>query len=185
MFINKTSYRTIMLVSAVILIGSMFLLSSMTLDTPRWTVTLYMVFVGLGIGMNFSVLNVSTLHRVGNENKGAAVSLIAFSRTIGSALGVTILGAFQKQSFTENIEQSFTDPAIQAQFPNPRDLLDPIIRSNFTEDVLQKATSALADSIAYLFLIGLIISGLALISVFMLGRAKIDLTPTQQGKAVE
>ncbi|MEX1030138.1 MAG: MDR family MFS transporter [Paenibacillaceae bacterium] len=185
MFINKTSYRSIMIVSTIILIGSMFLLSTMTVDTPRWTVTVYMVFVGLGIGMNFSVLNVSTLHGIGNEHKGAAVSLIAFSRTIGSALGVTILGAFQKTNFTEHIDESFSDPAIRAQFPNPRDLLDPMIRTNLTSDVLQKATSALADSIAYLFVVGLIISGLALICVFFLGKAKIELSPKQQEKVVE
>jgi EmrB/QacA subfamily drug resistance transporter len=185
MFINKTSYRTIMIVSTLILIGSMVLLSAMTVDTPRWTVTVYMVFVGFGIGMNFSVLNVSTLHGVGNEHKGAAVSLIAFSRTIGSALGVTILGAFQKSSFTEHIDQSFSDPAIRAQFPNPRDLLDPMIRSNFATDILEKATAALANSIAYLFLVGLVISGLALICVFLLGNARIVIPDKKQEKAVE
>lgn len=180
MLINKTSYRSIMIASTLILIGSLFLLSTMTVDTPRWTVTVYMIFVGLGIGMNFSVLNVSTLHRIGNEHKGAAVSLIAFSRTIGSALGVTILGAFQKSSFKEHIAESFTDPATREQFPNPRDLLDPIIRGNLASDVLQKATSALADSIAYLFIVGLIISVLALICVFFLGKARIELLPNNQ-----
>ncbi len=180
MFINRTSYRAIMIVSTIILIGALFFLSTMTMDTPRWTVTFYMVFVGLGIGMNFSVLNVSTLHRVGNEHKGAAVSLIAFSRTIGSALGVTVLGAFQKLDFTANIEESFTDPAIREQFLNPSDLLDPEIRKGLPTDVLQEATSALADSIAYLFIVGLIISVLALVCVFFLGRARIEIPSKNQ-----
>ncbi len=175
MFINRTSYRTIMIVSTLILIVALLFLSTMTVDTPRWTVTVYMIFVGLGIGMNFSVLNVSTLHRVGNEHKGAAVSLISFSRTIGSALGVTILGAFQKLSFNENIDEAFADPATRAQFPNPRDLLDPSIRDHLSSDILHKATSALADSIAYLFIVGLIISVLALICVFFLGKAQIEI----------
>lgn len=185
MFINKTSYRTIMIVSTLILISSMLLLSSMTLDTARWTVTVYMVFVGLGIGMNFSVLNVSTLHGVGNEHKGAAVSLIAFSRTIGSAIGVTVLGAFQKTSFTNNIEEVFSDPATRAQFPNPRDLLDPMVRTNIGSDVLEKATSALANSIAFLFTAGLVISVLALLCVFLLGKARIILSSNQQEKPIE
>lgn len=175
MFINRTSYRAIMIASTLILITALFFLSTMTVDTPRWTVTVYMIFVGLGIGMNFSVLNVSTLHRISNEHKGAAVSLIAFSRTIGSALGVTILGAFQKLSFKENIDEAFADPATRAQFPNPRDLLDPSIRGNLSSDILHKATSALADSIAYLFIIGLIISILALLCVFLLGKARIEI----------
>jgi len=179
-FINRTSYRSIMIVSTFILISSLFLLSTMSVDTPRWTVTFYMIFVGLGIGMNFSVLNVSTLHRIGNEHKGAAVSLIAFSRTIGSALGVTVLGAFQKISFSEHIDQSFTDPSIREQFPSPRDLLDPTTRTDLSRDVLQKATSALADSIAYLFIVGLIIGVLALISVLFLGKARIELAPKNE-----
>jgi EmrB/QacA subfamily drug resistance transporter len=183
MFINKTSYRNIMMVSTLILIGALFLLSTMTVDTPRWTVTVYMIFVGCGIGMNFSVLNVSTLHGIGNEHKGAAVSLIAFSRTIGSALGVTVLGAFQKLSFKEHINESFTDPAVIQQFPNPRDLLDPQIRAGLSSDVLLKATSALADSIAYLFIVGLVITVCALIGVFFLGKARIKIPAKRQDES--
>jgi EmrB/QacA subfamily drug resistance transporter len=182
MLINKATYRSIMIASTLILIVSLFLLSTMTVETPRWTVTVYMIFVGLGTGMNFSVLNVSTLHGIGNDHKGAAVSLIAFSRTIGSALGVTILGTFQKLSFTEHIDESFTDPAIREQFRNPRDLLDPSIRTGLSSDVLHKATSALADSIAYLFVVGLIISVFALICVFFLGKARIEIKPKNEEK---
>ena len=175
MYLNKASYRSIMLVSAIILLGALVLLGTMDVDTSRWMVTVYMIIVGFGIGMNYSVLNVSTLHGIGDEHKGAAVSLISFSRTIGSALGVTILGAFQKLDFRQRVSESFTDPELIQQVSDPTALVNPQVRVTFPAEVLHKAASALADSIAYLFMIGVIITIAALLCVFLLGKARIEI----------
>src|SRR5690606_4622089 len=113
-------------------------LASMTVETPRWLVTIYMICLGFGIGTNYSVLNVSTVHGIGNEHKGAAISLITFSRTIGSALGVTILGAMQKLDFRHRVDESFHDPALASQFADPRALIDAQIRPSLAPEVLHK-----------------------------------------------
>lgn len=173
--VNKMSYRGIMLISTAILAVAMVLLGTMTVDTPRWTVTLYMVLVGLGIGVNFVVLNISVLHGLPGQYKGAAISLITFFRTIGSALGVTVLGVLQKSDYKSRIESVFQDPAQAAQFSDPKALLIPQVRSGLPEEVIHSATNALAGSIAYLFLISILITVVGFIFVMLLGKARMQI----------
>ncbi|RKN85533.1 MDR family MFS transporter [Paenibacillus ginsengarvi] len=173
--INKMSYRSIMLISTIILAVAMILLGTMTVDTPRWTVTLYMVLVGLGIGVNFVVLNISVLHGLPGQYKGAAISLITFFRTIGSALGVTVLGVIQKVDYKARVESLFPDPAQAAQFADPKALLIPQVRATLPQDVIAGVTKALAGSISYLFLVSILITVVGFAFVLMLGRARMEL----------
>jgi EmrB/QacA subfamily drug resistance transporter len=182
--VNKLPYRNIMLLSALILGGALFLLSQMTVDTPRWAVTIYMICIGLGIGVNFVVLNISVLHGLPSQFKGAAISLIAFFRTIGSALGVTVLGVLQKNVFGSQIASQIQDPKIAAQFADPQALLVPEVRAALPPETLTSATQALANSIASLFGFSLILVGCGLIFVFMMGRAKLEIAAKPQGDAM-
>ena len=176
--VGRMSYRSIMLGSTIILAVAMVLLGTMTVETPRWTVTLYMVLVGLGIGVNFVVLNISVLHGLPGQYKGAAISLITFFRTIGSALGVTVLGVVQKASYKNRIEEAFPDPAAAAQYLDPRALVTPDVRAALPPDALLSATTALAGSISFLFWISILIPIVGLVFVFMLGRARMEI-PTK------
>jgi hypothetical protein len=153
----------------------MILLGTMTVDTPRWTVTMYMVLVGLGIGVNFVVLNISVLHGLPGQYKGAAISLITFFRTVGSALGVTVLGVLQKVDYKSRIESVFPDPAMAEQFSDPKALLIPQVRNALPPEVVQSATNALAGSISFLFLISILITAVGLVFVIMLGKARMEL----------
>ncbi|MEF3306489.1 MDR family MFS transporter [Paenibacillus sp. GYB003] len=173
--VNKMSYRGIMLISTLILAVSMALLGTMTVDTPRWTVTLYMVLVGFGIGVNFVVLNISVLHGLPGQYKGAAISLITFFRTIGSALGVTVLGVVQKVDYKARVEAALPDPAAASQFSDPKALLIPQVRAALPPDIVANATKALAGSISYLFLISILIIVVGFVFVMMLGKARMEL----------
>lgn len=179
--VNRMTYRSIMLASTIVLAGSMALLGTMTVDTPRWTVTLYMVLVGLGIGVNFVVLNLSVLHGLPGQYKGAAISLITFFRTIGSALGVTVLGVIQKVDFKSRIAELFPDPKMAEQFADPKMLVVPEVRSQLPPDAIRHATEALAGSISQLFLISIAITAVGFVFVLMMGRAKLEV-PSKGGR---
>ncbi|RXZ80023.1 DHA2 family efflux MFS transporter permease subunit [Paenibacillaceae bacterium] len=175
-FVGKFMFRNIMLVSIAILFISLFLLSTITADTERWMLTIYMVFVGLGIGVNFVVFNMSTLHGVGSDYKGAAASMIIFFRTIGSALGITIFGVIQTSRMKENIAGIVEDPTMAEQLGDPQALLQPAIRVMFTPEQLQAMTSGLANSIAHVFQWAILLPAVALVLVLMMGRARIEKT---------
>lgn len=75
---SKMSYRNIMLIFGVIFIGGIFLLTTLTPESTRTTVTLYMIVTGLGIGASFSVLGMSAIHSFDATQRGSASSTMAF-----------------------------------------------------------------------------------------------------------
>ena len=92
---SRTSYRNIMMVSGVFFVLGIYLLSTLTMDTPRLLVTLFMVLAGLGVGFSFSVLSMSSIHKLEMRDRGSATSTNSFFRSLGMTLGVTIFGTIQ------------------------------------------------------------------------------------------
>ncbi|WJH37394.1 MFS transporter [Paenibacillus sp. CC-CFT747] len=72
-FAGKATYRTIMLVSVVLVTVALFLLGTISIDTKRWIITVYMVLLGLGMGASFPVLSLSALHKVEMRFRGASI----------------------------------------------------------------------------------------------------------------
>lgn len=172
-FVGKFLFRNIMLVSALVLVVSLSLLGTINVDTERWVVTLYMVFVGLGIGVSFVVFNIATLHGISPQHKGAATSMVVFFRTIGSALGVTIFGVIQTAQMKSNIAKVIPDAQQAEALSDPQALLQPAVRSMFDAEMLKKLTGGLADSIAFIFQWSLVLPILAGLLVLLMGRANV------------
>jgi EmrB/QacA subfamily drug resistance transporter len=173
-FVGRFIFRNIMLVSATLLTVSLILLGTIDADTARWVVTVYMVLVGLGIGVSFVVFNIATLHGVSPQYKGAATSMIVFFRTIGSALGVTVFGVIQTNRLTGNIAKVLPDPKMVEQFGEPQKLLQPAVRKLFPPDVLHKLIAGLAESIAFVFQWSVLLPILAALLVLLMGRANVE-----------
>lgn len=179
-FVNKYLFRTIMLVSVAVLLVSLFLLGTINADTARWVVTLYMVFVGLGIGVSFVVFNIATLHGIAPQDKGSATSMIVFFRTIGSALGVTVFGVIQTNAMKDNVAKVIPNPEMVHKLGDPQALLQPAVRAHFDPVMLQKLLSALADSIAYVFQWSIVLPVIAGLLVIMMGKARVESSQKQE-----
>ncbi len=78
--------------SAVLAIG-LFLLSRMGVSTSFALTSVYMVVVGLGVGLVMQVLVVAVQNSVPYEQLGTATATATFFRTIGGAFGVSVLNA--------------------------------------------------------------------------------------------
>lgn len=172
-FVNRFTYRGIMLVSGGVLLTAITLLSTIDADTSRWVITLYMIIVGLGIGVSFVVFNLSSLHGVPPEDKGAATSMVVFFRTIGSALGVTIFGVLQVHALQQSVAKVAQNPEQLEMLSNPQMLLNPQIRATFDPATLKEATIGLANSISYVYQWSLILPVVALICVYFMGNARV------------
>lgn len=184
---GKFPFRNIMLVSAITLIvGTSLLGFAMDVKTSRWIITVYMVIIGLGMGVSFSLLNISTLSSVPPQFKGSASSLITFFRTIGSALGVTVFGVLQKSSFQSGVEEVPSMSAETAeQIKGGQALLDPAIQAQMglTPEIVQVLLGKLADSIVFVFQWSVILPAAALVFVILMGRARLEASakPAPQG----
>lgn len=104
---SKLSYRNIMIISAVIMLIGLFLLSTLTPETSRILLTIYMVIIGFGVGFSFSVLSMVAIHNFGMEQRGSATSTSNFIRSLGMTLGITIFGMIQRTGFQDQLEESF------------------------------------------------------------------------------
>jgi EmrB/QacA subfamily drug resistance transporter len=184
--VSKFRYRDVMVVSAItLLVGSFLLGFVMDTTTSRLMITLFMVIIGLGLGVSFSLLNISTLNSVPPQYKGSASSLITFFRTIGSALGITVFGTLQKHQFQQGVKElPNINPEMAAQIKGGQALLDPSIlaKIGLSADIVNSLLAKLADSIIFIFQWSVLLPILALVFALLMGRARMDtVKPKQHG----
>ncbi|MGQ1836981.1 MDR family MFS transporter [Kocuria turfanensis] len=86
-------WKIILVVAAVLMSTGLFLASTLTHDTPLWTVSVFILLVGLGIGALNQNLVLAVQNTVGLKDMGAASSSVAFFRTMGGAVSVAVFGA--------------------------------------------------------------------------------------------
>jgi len=92
--VTKTGrYKVFPILGSAVLAVGLFLLSRLGLTTSFGVASLYMVVVGLGVGLVMQVLVVAVQNSVSYSQLGTATSTATFFRTIGGAFGVSVLGA--------------------------------------------------------------------------------------------
>lgn len=185
---SKFPYRNSMLASALtLLIGCSLLGYAMNLDSSRLEIILYMIVVGLGIGISFSLLNISTLNSIPPQYKGSASSLITFFRTIGSALGVTVFGAMQKQYFHSSVSELPGASQMADKIKGGQALLDPETqaRMKIPADVLQSLLDKLGHSILFIFQWSIVLPAAALLFALLMGNARLTFAAKPDGEPAE
>jgi len=181
MAVNKVSFRTIMIAFGVIFLIGISLLSTLTVDTSRLTVTLFMVLTGLGIGASFSVLSMAAMQPFDARQRGTASSTMNFVRELAMAVGITVFGIFQRNDFAARMTSSFAQMGKTAAsgfsrslvHADPHAMLAPAMRAHIPPTVLQVLDSALSQSIAHTFLWTVLPAALALLFAFFMGRDKL------------
>jgi EmrB/QacA subfamily drug resistance transporter len=89
----KWGYGKLIIVGNALLICSGIFLLMMKQGTGFWYVTTAMTVQGLAYGLIFTVSTIGSQQMVAGHQKGISTSLQLFSRNIGTAVGVTIMGA--------------------------------------------------------------------------------------------
>jgi EmrB/QacA subfamily drug resistance transporter len=173
--VSKMGYRKIMFVSCMVFAVGIYLLSTLTADTSRWMLTLYMVLVGLGIGPSFSVLGMAGMHHFDERQRGAAGATQSFIRELGMTVGITVFGIMQRNLFTHDLKTAFggMSQVVQRwQGADPHAMLSPETRTQIPPFILDKLKVALASSIAHTFAWTMILAVLALLFVFWLSKER-------------
>ncbi|MEU3101209.1 MFS transporter [Streptomyces griseoflavus] len=86
-------WKTWLLTGGVLLTAGLGLLGTMRYDTPYWHIALFMALLGLGVGMMMQNLVLCTQNQVSPADLGAASSVVTFFRSLGGAVGVSVLGS--------------------------------------------------------------------------------------------
>lgn len=174
---SKTSYRNVMILSAVIFLMGIILLGTIDPDTSKWLLSFYMVVVGLGVGFSFSVLGMAGIHHFDMRQRGSANSTLAFVRSLGMTVGLTVFGILQRNLLSSKMSESLPGSAgaEQGSLGNIRELLSPEKRAEMPEGVLDTIVANLSSSISTMFLWALVPGGLALIVVLFMGKARLEI----------
>ncbi|MDR6549253.1 MDR family MFS transporter [Paenibacillus qinlingensis] len=180
---TKFSFRSIMIPTIALLVVGTLLLTTLSGDSPRWLVTLYMIVIGLGIGASFSVLSNAAIYVFDARQRGSATSTLNFLRSLGMTLGITVFGIIQSHAFTRKMTEAFTangQSPVAMPAGDSHTLLDPAKRLDIPAPVLDKITSALSSSIVLTFAWTIIPASLALIFAFAMSKEQLD--PTKEFK---
>lgn len=86
--------RPFQLFGTITLSGGIFLLTTLSPESPIWLVSLYVFVVGLGMGTLMPVNTLAVQSSVEPRNIGVATSATQFIRSIGSTVGIAGVGTF-------------------------------------------------------------------------------------------
>src|SRR5579884_393718 len=180
----------------------MFLLSRMTAATPESEVVRNMIVTGLGMGVMMSLFTIVVQNAFPFKLLGEVTASLTFFRSIGSTLGVAVMGTILTNDFQNAFQSNLPEtlkrvipPAALSQLNNPQILLSPeavtAIQHRFAafgpqgaqlfQQLLHAMQVSLSGAITNTFFLGFIIMLVALFSVFFL--REIPLRKRNSGQA--
>jgi EmrB/QacA subfamily drug resistance transporter len=92
-------YRVLAIVGGALVTVGMALLYTMNMGTERWVTIAFMIVLGLGMGISFPLYTLVVQNSVSFKELGVATAALQFFRSIGSTVGVAVLGTVVNTQF--------------------------------------------------------------------------------------
>lgn len=172
----KVGYRPTSIVGFALLTLGFIFLSTYQRETARLWLYVDLILIGAGLGLTMLTLLIAVQQSVPRTQLGIATSLNQFSRSIGGAVGVAVMGAVLSAGLAtqlSNIAHSggaLTPERAAELAANPNALIDPQARAALPPGALDALQGAMAAAIHNVFWVGTVLAGLALLVAFYLPR---------------
>jgi EmrB/QacA subfamily drug resistance transporter len=102
--ISRTGrYKVVAIIGTMLVTLGMFLLWTMNMGTERWVTIAYMIVLGLGLGVAMPLYTLIVQNAFPIQRVGVVTSSLQFFRSIGSTVGVALLGTVVNSQFHERI----------------------------------------------------------------------------------
>ncbi len=171
----KIGYRPTSIAGFILLTLGMTLLSMFQRTSPRLWLYVDLVMIGAGLGLTMLTLLIAVQQAVPRTQLGIATSLNQFSRSIGGAFGVAVMGAVLSAGLAAHLSTAalasggvLTPESAAELAANPNALIEPEARAALPPKVLDALQNSLAAAIHNVFWVGTASAGLALIICFWL-----------------
>ena len=159
-------YKVFPVVGGAFITVGLYLMSGIGVATGEWSIAVYMVVFGLGLGLVMQVLVVAVQNAVSYEELGTATSSVTFFRMIGGSFGTAVFGAIFANVLTGNLLRYLhgikLPPNLSAQIDNPS------LIARATPAVHLGISQAIAHSVDKVFLIGVPIAFMAFLLSWLL-----------------
>ena len=98
-------YKPFPIAGTAVMTVAVYLLSRLGVATPAWLAALYMLILGLGLGMVMQVLVLAVQNAVDYRMLGVATSGSTLFRQIGGSIGVSVFGAIFSNELGHRLHQ--------------------------------------------------------------------------------
>lgn len=183
----KTGFRPLTLFGFSVLTVGFILLTQFERETPRIWLYIDLILIGTGLGATMLTLLIAVQQAVERTRLGVATSLNQFSRAIGGAFGVAIMGAVLTAGLASELNRvaqsgnEFLSPAQAAEFAaNPNALIEPQARATLAPETLEILQNAMTVSIHRVFWLAAALSAIALLVAFRLPKPSAEIHKTDE-----
>jgi EmrB/QacA subfamily drug resistance transporter len=166
-----------MLVGAAITILGVGLMLILDAASQTWEVTLFMIVIGIGLGFVMPTMTIVVQESVDRRDLGVGISSVQFFRSIGSTMGVALIGTIVNNSYIENITNATAEAKLPAQLvtaiQQPQSLLNPQVAPLLPASLVNAIREALTSAIHTSFVIALGVSIVILLGVMTVPNIRI------------
>ena len=174
-------WKRFLIAGSVLLIGGLAFAGTMDHTTELWIVAIYTGVFGLGLGMLMQNLVLAVQNTVQAKDIGTASASVAFFRSVGGAIGVSVLGAIMSTHVKDLAVEGMAAAGIPVQGGASGASMD---LADMPAPVAEIMRAAYGDATAQIFLISAIISVVALLSVLFIKerplRRTVDAAPEKE-----
>jgi EmrB/QacA subfamily drug resistance transporter len=110
----RTGFRVIVTTGAALVVLGTVLLTRLDVDSTQLELSIYLVFLGFGMGLVFMATSLAAQNSVQMPQMGVATGLVNFTRQLGGAIGVALAASVMLTSLTSRLTEAFGDVGIDA-----------------------------------------------------------------------
>jgi EmrB/QacA subfamily drug resistance transporter len=166
----RMSYRTLALTGMGLLTVGAGLMTRIDVNASQVGLMVNLALMGVGMGLSVPAFLIAVQSTVRPRDMGAATSAIQFSRNIGGALGVSVMGAALSLRLAARLAEAGLDPGVISL----EGLLHPMART--TANVVWEGAlrNALAGAMQGVFVIAFVAAALGLVATTFAPPGRID-----------
>ncbi|MFJ4170203.1 MFS transporter [Paenarthrobacter sp. NPDC089714] len=174
-------WKRFLIAGSVLLIGGLAFAGTMDHTTELWIVAIYTGVFGLGLGMLMQNLVLAVQNTVQAKDIGTASASVAFFRSVGGAIGVSVLGAIMSNHVKDLAVEGLAAAGIPVQGGSSGASMDLADMPAPIRDIMR---AAYGDATAQIFMISAVISVVALLAVLLIKerplRRTVDAAPEKE-----
>jgi EmrB/QacA subfamily drug resistance transporter len=161
----RIGYRSTVIAGCALLTAGFIILVSLKRNVPVIWLYVDLAIIGAGLGLTMLTLLIAVQQAVPRTLLGTATSLNQFSRSIGGAIGVAIMGAILAAGLSSRLPGMTSAANVSA---DPNALMEQSSRAALAPHVLDQLQQALFESLGNVFWVAILASGLSMIVVLWL-----------------
>ena len=174
---RRGRYRVFPIVGTAIMTVGVLLLATLHVGTPTWKAAIYLLIVGLGIGMVMQVLVLAVQNAVDYKYLGVATSGSVLFRQVGGSIGVSVFGAIFANRLAHELASRLPRGVHVPKAANPA-----IVR-NLPAELHQPYVASFAAALKPVFIAAGAVSALAFVLAWLLKEVPLRKTASAEGVA--